>query len=162
MKPICSILFCFVLIFGAICYVKANDVSNEYTIAAGACIFAQLKSKGSLADDFPINNKPASCAGLINDNSKMQERMIFEIKDVMQRQMPNEKDCVTAEFETREKMVDQLIAATIISDRSFVTEDHPHYASLRNLLKQDLKEIAVKCRVDEPKFMSLFDRELKN
>ncbi len=162
MKLSYSFMFFVVLIYGTLCCFEVtadNDSDDTAKANSIACTLQNLKTTGTLSDDFPLNTNPTSC-DKARTMTSIYEDILWNLAHLMDMEMPDKKKCVITEFETKDKILDRYLAIPTIAMADFLTETEKgtHISSLRNEFRQQLEDIAAKCGAETVKFLSYFNR----
>lgn len=158
MKSSFLFIFCIVSIYGTLCCSasevspSAEDIDSVSNVCASALKY--FKGKRMLDVDFSISVDSPKC----QSSETLPEIFIHmreDLKEVLERRIPNEANCATIEFTERQRTLDLILAIRTIQLIGSLTEEEKmtRRTSLQNELEMDMKEIAAKCRVAEAKFL---------
>lgn len=165
MKSIFSFLFLCVLSCVKICcyetaklpdsFVHGDDVSINRE-----CLLRYLKNEKNLDIDVPMRDESPKCGLMWSD---LTRSLRMDLKDFIERQMPNDENCAT-ELLKSEKAVDLILTIIVVEIAHIFSEIEKkfHLTSFRNELELHLKKIANECQTPDDKFVSLFKRSFTN
>lgn len=161
MKSHFSFKFCFVLVYVTICVsaVAATVEGNLPVVNICEKGFQYLKSKGLLDDSFPLEKDSAKCQSTTPETmSEVFSHMQEDLKEYIERKLQSETKCATSELSQRQRTLDLLLTIRTVElvGQLSESEKRTQLISPRNELRENLKEIAVKCGVDENEFFSIF------
>lgn len=148
-----------VLICGILCFLTVVHSEEEITVPVNntcASVLQYFKTKGILDADVQINLDSPRCHSsetIPEIFTHMQE----DLKEFMERRMPEEANCVTDDISERQRTLDLILAATTIQADDSLTEKEKQVflTGPRNELKQDLQETAAKCGISEDNLILL-------
>lgn len=152
----------FVLIYVTICLSSVAASENVNVTVVNICErgLHYLQSKGLLNDDFPLDlDDPRKCYSTSPETiPEVFSHMLEDIKEVLEKKLPNEAECASSELTQRQRTMDLLLTIRTIQLVGKLSEDEKvgRLISYRNELRTNLKEIAVKCGADETEFISSF------
>lgn len=158
------IIFC-VLICGKLCCFEAFTMPDSYYTGDAStdseCTLRQLKSKGKLDMDFPMSVEPPECRLTW---SEINQVIRADMKDFLEKQIPNDGNCLANKLLQREKAVDLLLTITAIqsADAFSESEKKTRLIDYRNEMKKNLKEIAAECHTPENELVSLYRGAFEN
>lgn len=156
---IIPLLFC-VVYYAA--HSSASDYIINYYRTGEACYEEHLKEKGKLNETFQSKSSSSiSCELIIRSNFQtLQTNIKNEVNNMFPNQ-PNETKCLTDEFAKREA-VDHILKIDVIQSNRFlsVSDKDTMLEEARSEFKDELKEIADKCLVDNENFIKIFHDQL--
>lgn len=146
-------LFCVVYSTSARPTVDSNSNREEFYLRVGeACFVQYLQDKGKLDRSFRAEQSPLpTCrqvlpASINNMNAK--------IRVVLQRQFPNDVDCLYREFVNRNGADDAIKVTTIeINTILSASERATQLAAANQALEQIFEDIGVTCNVDKDRLV---------
>ncbi len=165
MKFYLSILSVFVLIYVIIYSVAdASDEENPSVVHICERGLQYLKSKGLLDDSFPLDHDSIRCYSVMPETlPEMFNNMLEDTKEMVERKLPNGSECVTSELPKRQQVLDLLLTIRTVQLVGKLSKEEKmnQLIRLRDMLRQDLKEIAVKCDVETNDILSIFQSALE-
>lgn len=160
------IIFC-VLICGKLCCFEALTMPDSYYTGDAStdseCALQELKSKGKVDMDFPfpMSVESPECRLTL---SQLNQIMRADIKHFIEKEIPNDGNCLANELIQREKTLDLIltVSAILAADSFSESEKKTRLIGFRNEMKKDLKEIATQCHTPEDKLVSLYQSAFEN